>query len=474
MLNFPLCHFRLTIIESPAASLPDLREFTTKRIKHHSPFVCEDKPECHFACLRSIDILIAHSSHQFFTPNNIDICVKITKNMLKIPSEERISKRFEREIKTFLPYFLYDIEPGTKFKNFTNILSAFYVEGLITYEVIEKWMHNIYGIVSAKKHKFHGTFKEMYLPSFRKIHEDIMRDIPQSWLVHSDFIDSCEFAENKFEDFEKLKSLIEQYQSNADFTEHTKIKKLNIPNDRVTFKQISKYLTNFHLSTTTKPSYIASIYALLADDYEPQLDKNMLRSELQDVLCNKIGFISASDFSMESDIHKDGSRIIELVHSLCIKKQITRLGLAMFFSTIGKMLPKYPYSVRDLLFIGSHKLGKFFIGTKPLSTRIESLLIDVGHMIIKSLEGDTSDYEKAAQVLQIFKDIMNDSKNKKASEQINVIKSLVRAPHGVRIQRQESKEDEVGEGTTNVNEMSGSKRRKDSKKESRDSRFVKF
>jgi len=412
-------------LETGAAAQPDLREFFVKRTKTNATFKCDERSSCHFAGLRSIDILTSHIGSKFFNKSTLDICSKLTKKMLDIPSEIRICDYFEREMRVYFPYFLNDIEPGLKISNFSNLLMSFYDDGILKHKIISKWMDQLYDVVKTQKHKFHIKYMEIYLPSFDRISKNLMRDDPNAWLIHSSFVDSCEFASSKFADYKKFTQLIERYNKSSEFTNVNELKKLTIPNDKIAIKQISKFIMDFYINDKPSASFIASFFTILADQYTPQLDKNLLRSEFQDATCLKLGYICARDSSITSKVHQDGQLLIDLIRAMCMKTQITRLGLATFFNTMGEMLVKYPFPVRELISHATIKLSKFFIGANPIPSKVEKILMDLGRSVIKSLDVEPKECMKAKDILQAFKDIMDENKEKKIAAEEEQWKKLV-------------------------------------------------
>lgn len=408
-----------------------MREFFIKRTKHQATFKCDERTSCHFAGLRSIDILTSHIGSKFFNKATIDICSKLTKKMLDIPSETRICDNFEREMKVYFPYFLSDLEPGIKVSNFSNLLISFYDDGILKYKIITKWMDQLYDVVKTQKHTYHNKYMDLYLPSFERISKNLMRDDPNAWQIHSNFVDSCEFESSKFTDYKNFTELLERFKKSSEFTYANELKKLTIPNDKIAIKQISKFIIDFYINDKPNASYIASLYTILADQYTPKLDKNSLRSEFQDAMCFKLGYICARDSAVTSKVHQDGQLAIDLIRAMCMKTQVTRLGLATFFNIMGEMLVKYPFPVRELISLATIKLGKFFIGANPLPPKVEKIFMDLGRAVIKSLDVEPKECMKAKDILQAFKDIMDDSKEKKMAaeeEQWNKLTMSTPAP----------------------------------------------
>ncbi|XP_070507944.1 uncharacterized protein [Chironomus tepperi] len=404
---------REKILETGAAAQPDLQEFFAKRAKHDATFKCNKISSCHFAGLRSLDILTSHIGSKFFNKTTIDICVKLSKNMLDIPSEAKIGENLEREMKLYFPYFLNDLEPELKVSNFSNLLISFYDDGLLKYKIISKWMDQIYDVVKTQKHTFHKNYMDIYVSTFKRISKNLMRDDPNSWLIHSNFVDSCEFESSKFTDFKKFKELIERFEKCSEFTSVNELKKLVIPNDKIAIKQISKFVIDFYINEKPSALLIASVFTVLADKYTPKLDKNLLQSEFQNAMCLKIGYICARDSALTSKVHQDGQLTIELIREMFMKTHITQLGLATFLITMSEMLVKYPIPVRELISLATIKWNEFFISANPISPQVQRTLKELGRAIVKASDEDPKEFMKTKDILQIIKEILDDSEQKR-------------------------------------------------------------
>jgi len=352
--------FYRQLSKSEAAAQPDLGKFTASLNKHQLPFNCDDKPSCHIASLRGFDILMRHIGHRFFTPERIEVCVKMTRSFSKISIEDRIREIIENEMKVYLPYFKQNHAPSMQMRRFSNLLVVLYIKGILRHDTMGNWMKQFYDVVKIKRHRTYGQFIEVYLSLCEKLDNNFLCDDPNSWLMHSNFIDSLEYAELRFDDFDKFKELVENCKNKSEFSDMKKLDNLEIPNDKIALKQISRFLIDFYINNKTSPSLITSILFTLSEKCTPKIDNNILQSEFQDALCLKLSLIFATNKKDGSKLHSDAVLITDLVEVMCIKNQSSRFELAEFYDVILKMAAKYDnlYPVFNFIKFSTEKLNK--------------------------------------------------------------------------------------------------------------------
>lgn len=349
-----------------------------------------------------------HIGHRFFTLERIEICAKMTRSFSKISIENRIRERIENEMKVYLPYFKQNHAPSMQMRSFSNLLVVFYIEGILRHDMMGNWMKQFYDVVKNKRHTYE-KFLEVYLSLYEKLDYNFLCDDPNSWLMHSNLIDSLEYAEIKFDDFEKFKELVENCKNKSEFSD---MEKLEIPNDKIALKQISRFLIDFYIDNKTNPSLITSILSTLAEKCTPKIDNIILQSEFQDALCLKLSLIFAINKKDGSKLHSHAMLITELVEVMCIKSQSNRFELAEFYDVILKMAAKYDnlYPVFNFIKFSTEKLNKSL--NKKLKVPPKITVGDIKQKLEEVFAVNDINELKIKEVKETFGDFLKNSNKK--------------------------------------------------------------
>ncbi|XP_070507981.1 uncharacterized protein [Chironomus tepperi] len=404
-----------------AADLPDFRQFSSKclttkstnNIHHPDIFVCENRPSCHFAALRGIELLNRHIGNNFFTPERIKICVNVTKKSLKFQIGEEIVDIFVREIKTYLPFFNGDIEPTAKVYNFSTLLAALYEEKLINHVVIDFWFEELFKSIKDKDHQFKDKILEIYSQIFHKVSLQFLRDHPLAWELNFSILEAFEFKRIKFDDFDKFREVCLIYKSDPKAKHLKKLQNVELPNSKFAIKIISRYMLKLYTDDNTDALEISFLITKLPEEFTPRLDKNILRSEFQEAICLKLGHLCAICKNTKSDGYTKAEYMIDLIQTLCLQTIVTRLGLANILNTISDLLNPNLYPVFELIKYYNEKVSQFFYGAKPLPTKVEKILLEVINKIKHAFEAERINYLKIKKVINVYENIIEDSKLKR-------------------------------------------------------------
>lgn len=357
---------------------------------------------------------MGHIGSPFFTRSRIKVCAQKTKMWLKFPFIDKISEKFDREIRVYLSYFQNDINPVPKLRNFTYLMSDFYDESIIEHKPMVTLLDELHIIVKGKAHKFYSTYFDIFRETYYGVSNILLRDDPTAWMRHSILLDICAVQNSNFEDNQKFKELINEAKNKSKNLSIEELQMLKIPNEKATIREICKFLVDFYINHKSSGAFVATIYSLLTDKYEPKLDSNLLHSEFQDMLCNKLGYICSTNTLIESKQQKDAKSVIEFVEYLCINNQYTRQGLANIFKIMTDMIFKNPNSVLDLVKFSCLKLSQYFIKADPLSSNVVENIKDFRRKleIAFGRDGNSADINKYKKILKIFGNILDDSKRK--------------------------------------------------------------
>lgn len=406
-----------------ATDFMDLRTFSEKLLKNppsQKTFECSNRLSCHFASQRGLDILIRHIGNKFFTAERIAICTKLTKSWSKVQIVGKHNRRFDREAKTYLPYFQNnELEPSLKVQNFTTLIANSYINRIIKPEVVTRWYDKLYEEAKkTKSNKFHGKFSDIHSSGFEVISDCLLRDDPTAWQKHVALAESREFLRNNFKDIGKFENLLNSSHQLLEFSDYAKLNSLKIPKNQITMRQMSRAIVEFYINKKPNVSLISSIFnALLTLN----LNGLILKSEFKESLCLKLGFICSKNTTVGSKLQTDAKLLIELIEYMSTKQQVTEAGIVDVFNIITDMITINPQPVEELVIFSCQKLSNFLITPELLPVETEMKIIKVNEKIQKAIEANGDSSCKMMDVVKKFKKILTKTHEKKKLESENKV-----------------------------------------------------
>lgn len=339
------------------AAHPDIHEYLFK--KESTTFMCEKQPSCHFASKRSVDMLMRHIGHKFFTPERIQICTKMTRDMMNVSSKAKIDAKFECETLAYYPYFQPEIKPCRKFKNFTLLLAEFFAEDLIMAFTFEEWMENIKNQVRFYQN-LRTDYFELFKHSFRRSSTRILINSPEMWLDMTKFIDTIEFTDCGFNDFEIFRQFVENSDQNSETRTTKLLKRIEIPNNSTAMRMTSKILLNSYVNETITVTSFSTILQAVSKKLHKNFGQNTFQWEFEHALDHKWKYTCAIYSGPESTGHKHAMLLVELMEMLCSKSQINLVGYSRILSCMSEMFPKNPESTYALIKMCISKTSTFY------------------------------------------------------------------------------------------------------------------
>ncbi|CAG9811735.1 unnamed protein product [Chironomus riparius] len=386
--------------------------FDTKNPKIQPAFICMNRPSCHFASLRGIEILKRHIGNKFFTPERIEICAKMTKTFAKFQINSNIGNMLHWEMKTYMPYHNGNTKPTRKFKNFSSLLAAFYNEKFINCNLVISWLSK----QSKESDGYH--IKEIYKEFYQTVSMKLEKDNQYAWQLYSNELALSEDKQKNFDSFEIFKEICSSFNYEVNNIDLMKLKMITIPNEKSAMKLASKHLLNMYSTQTISKSALVEIISFLLT---PEIDNNLLQSVFLDVLWTTLGNKCAvcEVIGEPFDIAKS---VIDLIETLCVKAFITQQGLATLLHVIAEVSDLNPYPIPSLMNYFIQKLCQFFVGSKALATEVERTIIDVKGRIRESLKVKYINSKLINEIVADLENILEKSRQK--SEQDKGEKSV--------------------------------------------------
>ncbi|KAL7014642.1 hypothetical protein ACKWTF_016040 [Chironomus riparius] len=408
--------------ERTVADFPDFHEYASKcqtlkaafdsnNSQIQPTFICEDRLSCQFAALRGIEIFKRHIGNKFFTPERIEICSKMTKKATKVEIGSSIDESLCRECKTYLPYFNGTKKSKTKVANFSNLLASFYNDKLINHNLVITWLTLLSNGLSSEPNSFQEIFSEFYAQISTKL-ENENRYACKIYFNLLKNLTTGEIGFNDFVTFKEICSRFNNFEANA--IDLLQLKKITIPNLKSAMILVSKHLLSLFTHKKISGPVLVQIISVLST---LELDKNLLRSEFQDILCITFGQSCAGYKDVGERTYTLALSIIDMIEALCVKTFITRLGLANLLHIMVDILDLNPYPIPKLMNRFNQQLSQFFLGTKALPTKVEKIIIDVRDKMINALKIKDIDSEKVNEVIASLDIILDKSRQKREQDE---------------------------------------------------------
>ncbi|KAL7014643.1 hypothetical protein ACKWTF_016041 [Chironomus riparius] len=376
-----------------------------------------NRPSCHFASLRGIEILKRHIGNKFFTPERIEICAKMTKRFAKFQIDDWINKSVCHEMKTYIPYFYGTKNPNRKFKNFSNLIASYYNVKLINCDLMKNWLTEFSEGLNIHNNNFYKSLIEIFEEFLQRVSTRFENENQYSWKVYSNLLKLFENEETAFPDFNKFKDICSDLNYKSNCVDLRKLKTITIPNNNTAMNLVSKHLLILYKDSSILGQTLFKIIKMLPINTNQKFDNKLFRSEFHEALCITLGNACAEYENFADKNFDIVMSIIDVIEILCAKTFITRLQLANLFRIMVDILDLNPYPIPKLMNRFNQQLSQFFLGTKALPTKVEKIIIDVRDKMINALKIKDIDSEKVNEVIASLDIILDKSRQKREQDE---------------------------------------------------------